>query len=243
MTGIWSSLHFMIPKCHSSATPERFFLKPYKETLQYVISSSFTLSSTTCSRFKTWRKDTRRPLPTRGSGLGDAWAAPQGAPRAWDRDTHRSGAPSPGTPALRLPGSWSLSSAPAAGFASHFGASPPLAALPGSPSLQPQPVASTSVVFKGRTKHKAQLFNWPKTENGGLPSPYSATCRLYSFVKKRSLPACDYVYFFRSEMKYFSRSHLQNKDFFSPWMFPPKLRVRHIRRNFQLKLVDFEYQR
>lgn len=93
-------------------------------------------------------------------------------------------------------------------------------------------------------KGKAQLFNWPKTENGGLPSPYSETCRLYSFVKKWSLPACDYVYFFRSEMKYFSMSHLQNKDFsFPPWMFPPKLRVRQIHRNFQLKLVDFEYQR
>lgn len=176
MTGIWSSLHFMIPKCHSSATPERFFLKPYKETLQYVISSSFTLSSTTCSRFKTWRKDTRRPLPTRGSGLGDAWAAPQGAPRARDRDTHRSGAPSPGTPALRLPGSWSLSSAPAAGFASHFGASPPLAALPGSPSLQPQPVASTSVVFKGRTKHSSLTGQKLKTGGFQVPTLQPAGC-------------------------------------------------------------------
>lgn len=131
-----SSLHFTIPKCHSSATPERFFLKPYKVTLQYVIISSFTLSSTTCSRFKTWRNDTRRPFPTHGSGLGDAWAAPQGAPRARDRNTHRSGAPSPGTPALQLPGSWSLSSAPAAGRALLPISVPLLPWLP-SPVLRP----------------------------------------------------------------------------------------------------------
>lgn len=118
MTGILSSLHLVIPKCHSLATPESFFLNPYKVPQQHVIISrlsSFTLSSTTCSteHLEKGRSQTS-PHPA-----AQGWGTPGLLPKVL-RGPGTAAPAGQGPPALGhlrsgCPASWSLSSVPDAG--------------------------------------------------------------------------------------------------------------------------------